>query len=173
MILHNFTFVFSKEREIQLYINHPSQFIKQNQQNLLPTWTVSIKSTIIVLQKSNFSLENSNHEIEKEKDYLRERFFRLGCNLVFTLRDSQYQSDLFDPRNGYPLLSRPGNITLNDTALVQDSLGFNVVKQRCSLLIHPQWGTAIYPSTIVTSASSEIIQPMLQNLQNFLIEVRR
>ncbi|MGK7938443.1 MAG: methylmalonic aciduria and homocystinuria type D protein [Xenococcaceae cyanobacterium] len=170
MIVENFNFLITKKREIQIYINHPSQFIKQNQSSLLPTWTVPIKSIIIVLQKSNFSLENSNHEIEKEKDYLREIFFRLGYNLVFKLRDAQYQSDLFDPRNGYPLLSRPGNITVNDTALVQDLLGFDVVKHRCSLLIHPQWGTAIYPSTIVTSASLEIIQPMLQNLQKFLIE---
>ena len=163
-------FIVPKEREIQIYIDHPNQFIKQNQQDLLPTWTISIKSIILILQKSHFPLENSNHEIEQEKDYLRERFFRLGCNLVFKLRDSQYQSDLFDPRNGYPLLSRPGNLTLNDTALVQDLLGFNVVKHRCSLLIHPKWGTAIYPSTIVTSASLEIIQPMIQNLQNFLVE---
>ena len=148
---------------LQIYIDRPSEFIKQNQHKLLPTWDVSISYIILVLQKSNFPLENSSYEIEREKDYLRERFFRLGCNWVFKLRKDRYQSDLFDPRNGYPLLSRPGAITLSDTTVVRDLLNFDVVKQKCSLLVHPEWGTAIYPSTIVTSAPLEILEPLLQN----------
>ena len=160
------------EKEIQIYIDRPSKFIKQNQHKLLPTWDVSLSYIILVFQKSNFPLENSSHEIEKEKDYLRERFFRLGCNWIFQLRDDRYQSDLFDPRNGYPLLSRPGDMTLSDTTVVRDLLGFDVVKQKCSLLVHPEWGTAIYPSTIVTSAPLEVLEPLLQNLPKFLISDR-
>lgn len=158
------------EREIQIYIDRPSEFIRQNQQKLLPNWNISITCIILVLQKSNFPLENSSYEIEREKDHLRARFLRFGSNLVFKLRDFKYQSDLFDPRSGYPLLSRPGDMTLNNIALVKDLLGFNVVKQECSLLVHPEWGTAIYPSTIVTSASPEILQPFLQDLQKFSID---
>lgn len=150
------------EKRIQVYITEPSQFIQQNQHRLLPTWTVSITHIILVLQKSQFPLENSSQEIEQEKDYLRSRFLRFGCNVVFELRDAQYPSDLFDPRNGYPLLSRCGEITLSDITIVRDVLGFKVIKQKCSLLIHPQWGTAIYPSTIVTSAPLEVIKPLLK-----------
>ncbi|MDJ0687774.1 MAG: methylmalonic aciduria and homocystinuria type D protein [Xenococcaceae cyanobacterium MO_188.B32] len=158
------------EREIQIYIDRPSEFIRQNQQRLLPNWNISITCIILVLQKSNFPLENSSYEIEREKDHLRAIFLRFGSNLVFKLREFKYQSDLFDPRSGYPLLSRPGDMTLNDIALVKDLLGFNVVKQECSLLVHPEWGTAIYPSTIVTSASPEILQPFLPDLQKFSID---
>ena len=155
-------------KEIQIYIKHPSEFIKHNQQRLLPTWTVSIRHIILVLQKSNFPLEHSSYEVEREKDRLRAIFLRLGCNLVFKLGDARYQSDLFDPRNGYPLISRPGEITLSDTTIVKDLLGFDVIKQKCSLLVHPQWGTAIYPSTIVTSASLKLLEPLLQDLNQFL-----
>ena len=91
---------------------------------------------------------------------------RFACSLVFQLRDAHYLSDIFDPRNGYPLLSRPGKITLSDTTVVKDLLGFSVIKGECSLLTHPEWGTAIYPSTIVTSASLEILKPLLPNVVN-------
>lgn len=150
------------EKRIQIYITEPSQFIQQNQHRLLPTWTRSITHIILVLQKSQFPLANSSQEIEQEKDYLRSRFLRFGCHLVFKLIDAQYQGDLFDPRNGYPLISRCGEITLSDTTIVRDLLGFKVIKQKCSLLVHPQWGTAIYPSTIVTSAPLEVIKPLVQ-----------
>lgn len=158
---------FSTESEprIQIYITEPSQFIQQNQHRLLPTWTASITHIILVLQKSKFPLEKSSQEIEQEKDYLRLRFLRFGCNLVFKLIDVQYQGDLFDPRNGYPLLSRCGEINLSDTTVVRDLLDFRVIKQKCSLLIHPQWGTAIYPSTIVTSAPLEVIKPLFESLR--------
>ena len=148
---------------MDIYIVHPSQFIKRYQHRLLPTWTVSITYLILVLQKSNFPLDNSSQEIEREKDYLRARFLRFGCNLVFKLRDYQYQSDLFDPRSGYPLLSRPGESPLSDTTVVRDLLGFEIIKQKCALLVHPDWGTAIYPSTIVTSAPLEVLKPVLQD----------
>ena len=157
-------FITESEQEIHIYIADPSQFIQQNQHRLLPTWTVSITHIILILQKSQFPLENSSQEIEEEKDYLRARFLRFGGNLVFQLGDAQYQSDLFDPRNGYPLLSRCGEITLSDTTVVRDLLGFEVIKQQCSLLIHPQWGTAIYPSTIVTSAPLEVITQFVEKI---------
>ncbi len=148
--------------EIQIYIDRPSQFMMDNQQKLLPTWDVSIACAIVVLQKSRLPTSDVNPDVNQEKNYLREQFLRFGCDLIFQLRDRNYQSDLFDPRSGYPLISSKGKLTLNDNAVVNALLGFSVTKyNNCSLLNHPQWKTAVYPSTIVSTASLEILESML------------
>ena len=149
-------------REIQIYIGRPSQFMIDNQRQLLPTWDVSIGCAIIVLQKSRLPLTNLNPDITQEKNYLRAKFLRFGYDLIFQLRDCNYLSDLFDPRSGYPLITSKRSLTLNDNALVNALLGFTVTKYKnCSLLTHPQWQTAVYPSTIVSTASLEILESMV------------
>ncbi len=149
-------------REIQIYIDRPSQFMIDNQRQLLPTWDVSIGYAIVVLQKSRLPLADVNPDVIQEKNYLREQFLRFGCDLIFQLRDCNYKSDLFDPRSGYPLINSRGNLTLNDNAVVNALLGFTITKDNnCSLLTHPQWETAVYPSTIVSTASLEILESML------------
>ena len=82
--------------------------------------------------------------------------------MIFQLRDRNYQSDLFDPRSGYPLISSKGSLTLNDNAVVNALLEFNLTKYKnCSLLTHPQWKTAVYPCTIVSTAPLERLESIL------------
>ena len=152
-------------REIQIYINSPSQFIIDQQRQLLPTWDNAIANVVIILQKSRFSLDQNHPKVIEEKNFLREQFLRFGCNLIFQLRDAKDESDLFDPRCGFPLISTPGKMILNDNAVVNALLGFSLSNyQHCSLLSHPQWGTAIYPATIVSTASWTKLESALLQL---------
>ena len=153
----------SRGTQTQIYIKPPSSFMLEHQQQLLPTWQVPINYVILVLQQSRVTLKSSSVDVIQEKDYLREQFWRLGCNLIFQLRDRNYLSDLFDPRSGYPWLTPAGQITLNDNAVVEASLGFTVTNYgNCSLLSHPQWHHAVYPSTMVTTAPLTVIKSVLQ-----------
>ena len=36
----------------------------------------------------------------------------------------------------------------------------------CSLLVHPQWGTAVYPSSFFTTAPSDLLQDLLREQLN-------
>ncbi|WP_036485986.1 methylmalonic aciduria and homocystinuria type D protein [Myxosarcina sp. GI1] len=147
---------------VEIYLDRPSQFIIDNQKQLLPTWDKPVTQVILVLQQSRLSLEHNTEAVAREKDRLREQFFRFGCSLVFGLRDRNLLSDLCDPRSGYPVISREGEITLSDAALVKALLGFEVIDYNdCSLIIHPQWGSAMYPSTILTSAGLDELKPVL------------
>ena len=111
------------------------------------------------------SLTENNSEVAEEKNYLRKQFLHFGRDLVWQLRDRGFESDLFDPRSGYPVFSNKGSLTLNDNALVHALLGFRLIpSQNCSLLIHPQWQTAVYPSTIVSTASSTILKATLLDI---------
>ena len=89
---------------------------------------------------------------------------RFGCDVAFNLRDRGFLSDLIDPRTGYPLLSSPGEIPHNDTAVVKALLGFPVIHNNCRVLIHPSWGMAVYPSVLMSSASPTLLNPVLRSV---------
>jgi hypothetical protein len=119
---------------------------------------------VIVLQQSQYELVERTPPVEREKERLREKFMRFGFDVAFNLRDRGFLSNLIDPRTGYPLLSPPGEIPHDDTAVVKALLGFPIIRNRCRVLEHPLWGTAVYPSTLLTSAPPKIIKPLLKSI---------
>ncbi|QLE57872.1 methylmalonic aciduria and homocystinuria type D protein [Nostoc sp. TCL26-01] len=144
---------------VQISIHSPSQYICANRERILPDWQQqTLFWVVIVLQKSRYPLVTSTPEIEIEKELLRERFMRFGFDLAFNLRDRNYLADLIDPRTGYPLLSRPGAIPHNDTAVVKALLHYPVLKNKCCVLVHPTWGTFVYPSIFISAAPPMIVE---------------
>lgn len=89
---------------------------------------------------------------------------RFGCHVAFNLRDRGFLTDLIDPRTGYPLLSHPGEIPHDDTAVVKALLGFPVIHNSCRVLVHPSWGMAVYPSVLITSAFPTMLKPVLKSV---------
>ena len=149
-------------RAIELSIHQPSLFITQNLERVIPDWHGAALWVVLVLQQSRYDLQERTPCAEREKEYLRERFLRFGFEVTLTLREQGYLSNLFDPRTGYPLLSRPGEIPHDDTAAVGALLGFPLIRNTCTLIEHPRWGTAVYPSTLLTAAPPPITRSLLQ-----------
>lgn len=143
---------------VQISIHSPSQYICANCERILPDWKSQPDLwVVIVLQQSRYQLVRRTTATELEKERLREKFMRFGCDLAFKLREHGYLTDLIDPRTGYPLLSHPGEIPHNDTAVVQALLNYPVIKNKCRVLIHPLWGTAVYPSILISVAPPKTI----------------
>lgn len=149
---------------VQISIHRPSAFVAQNLERVLPGWDLPVLWVAIVLQQARYELVETTPEIEQEKERLREKFLRFGFEVVFTLRDRGFASNLIDPRTGYPLLSRPGEIPHDDTAAVKALLGLPVIRNRCCVLEHPLWGKAVYPSTLLTAAPPKAIEPVLKTI---------
>lgn len=144
---------------VQISLHSPSQYICANRERILPDWKNQLSLwVVIVLQQSRYELVENTPEIETEKERLREKFMRFGCDVAFNLRDRSYLTDLIDPRTGYPLLSRPGKIPHDDTAVVKALLDYPVVQNKCRLLVHPNWGMAVYPSIFISEAPPMIIE---------------
>ena len=147
-----------QDERLQVCVSPPHQFALRQQQQFLPSWDVPISYLILVLQQSSISLKESTSKVAQEKDHLRANFLHFGCDLIFALQDRKYQSDLFDPRTGYPLFAR-SKMTWDDNAVVNALLNYPVISyQQCSLLFHPVWKHNVYPSTIITSAPLDIVE---------------
>jgi Methylmalonic aciduria and homocystinuria type D protein len=146
---------------LEIRFCQPSPFVRQHQRQLLPTWNEPIASILLVLQQSRFPLTEKNPELDREKDRLRERFLRWAFPRVCQLRDSHFLTDLIDPRSGYPLFSSAGEICHDDVAAVAAVLGFQIAAAgNCRAIVHPQWGTAVYPGIVLSTASLPVLQQL-------------
>ena len=158
------TYHTSSDREVQIAIASPHQYVRDSQQQLLPDWNVAINYLILILQQSVVSLESQSDLVKKEKDRLRTKFISAGCSLILELQNRGYQSDLFDPRTGHPFFTRSG-LAFDDNAVVKAILNYSITSSgQCSLITHPVWGNNVYPSTIATSAPLKAIVSNLSSI---------
>ncbi|WP_088243939.1 methylmalonic aciduria and homocystinuria type D protein [Calothrix rhizosoleniae] len=152
-------------KAIQITIHSPSEYIQTNRDRIFPDWHNQTSFwVVIVLQQSQYEMLEITPKVEKEKQQLRENFMRFGFDVVFHLRDGGYLSDLIDPRTGYPLLSRPGEIPHDDTAAVKALLNYPIIRNKCRVLIHPQWGISVYPSIFISTANPTVIELAIKNI---------
>ena len=147
------------QTELQYSVHPPSPFLRAHLNQLLPDWSLPAASVLLILQKRQSETLDRTGETETDKDRLREQFIKLGCNIARTLGKMGHQVDLFDPRTGWPLLSSPGEYQLDDVAVVCALLGYATnPKGSCATLLHPIWGRAVYPSTLLSSAPPTLVK---------------
>ncbi len=151
-----------RELGIEIYLSHPSLFVTQNLSNILPEWSAQTAWVILILQQSQFALNQLHSEVEIEKNRLRNQFMNFSLAVVKALGERDFCSDIFDPMTGDPVLSRRGSMTHDDVAVVKALLNFPTTDDRCSALIHPRWQTAVYPGVLITSATPTTIEPILR-----------
>ncbi|MBW4552687.1 MAG: methylmalonic aciduria and homocystinuria type D protein [Aphanocapsa sp. GSE-SYN-MK-11-07L] len=147
---------------MQWSVHPPNPFLQIHLDQLLPAWVEPVQSILIVLQQANQSLLRRTPATEKEKRRLRQQFIQFGDRLIAQLTSQAYQAELFDPRTGWPLFSQPGTLHLDDIAVVRTTLGYPALPQGgCLIIQHPTWGSAVYPSILVSSASPEVLEQIV------------
>jgi hypothetical protein len=162
---HLINLVGKKGKAIEITIHSPSEYIQANRDRIFPDWqNQPTLWMVIVLQQSQYPMMETTPKVEREKQELRENFMRFGFDVTFHLRDRGYPSDLIDPRTGYPLLSRPGEIPHDDTATVKALLHYPIIRNKCRVLIHPQWGISIYPSIFISTAEPTLIELVIKSI---------
>jgi len=151
--------------QIQYSVHAPNDFIQTHLDQLLPGWTAPVLSVLVILQACQLALLHKTPETESLKAELRQRFLHLGFPIAHQLQKQGYWADLFDPQTGWPLLSPPGFLRLDDVAVVRSSLGYPLVASGgCALIEHPEWGNAVYPSILVSSAAPEVVATVTERI---------
>lgn len=149
---------------VEISIHSPSAYVQEHLQELLPNWQNDSVSMIIFLQQAQMSLTEVSPEVEAEKQILWENFIRWSDLLMNQL--STYPTEAFDPRTGYPRRSAPGTLHHSDVPAVHAALGYPIEKNGdCAAIIHPRWGTAVYPSVMISTAPVPEILTALPVLQ--------
>lgn len=148
---------------MQYSVHAPSQFIYTHRNQLLPNWSCPIASVLLVLQPCEIDLLRKNLKVAVQKDRLRQRFLRFGYSVATQLEQLGHCVAIFDPKTGFPWRSPSGSIPLDDVAVARTCLGYRSVQEAgCSVLLHPTWGSAVYPSTLLSSAEPEVVKTILR-----------
>ncbi|MEO0408983.1 MAG: methylmalonic aciduria and homocystinuria type D protein [Cyanobacteria bacterium P01_A01_bin.135] len=130
----------------------PSSYILRHWGRILPDWSGPVQSVIILLQRAPLPRWGRGAPVELAKARLRDRALALGSILAAALSQQGYQTAVFDPRTGLPLATTPG-APLDDVAVAQYLLGYRTEPGGyCTCLLHPRWGGAVYPSTLLSTA---------------------
>ncbi len=133
---------------------------------LLPTWSHPVASVLIVIQPYDGGLLKKTPQTEAQKQRLRQQFLDFGYQVATRLQQMGYLAEIFDPRTGMPLLSKPGQLTLDDVALARSCLGYETAHSYgCNLILHPIWGSSVYPSTLVSSAQPEVVEQVSREVR--------
>lgn len=150
---------------MQYSVHAPTLFIRKHLDKLLPDWSRPVGSVLVVLQPCTSELTQRTPAAESQKQQLRSQFLEFGYPVAAQLQQLGHLADLFDPRTGFPLLSRPGSLRLDDVAVARSCLGYPFTRcQGCSVILHPTWGSAVYPSTLLSSAEPSLVETVVRSL---------
>jgi len=135
----------SLESDCEVHYKAPTQFMYKNWQRLLPDYLATPEIVIIILLKSQFSLNGEGEMIIKEKDRLLKQF--LALSNLYVGRGTE----IISPVDGTPQFSRKGELAFDLVAVVHELLGwpFSQTPQGCKVLKHPLWGEAVYPGIVL------------------------
>lgn len=143
----------------------PTPFIARHSRELVPEWSSPVGTVLIIFQRAACDLNQRSPLTEQQKNRLRLTFIDLGLAIATQLRQLGHFAELFDPQTGHPLLSTPGTLELDDVAVIRACLGYPTLQiDGCSLVLHPAWGSAVYPSVILSSAPPDTVLAVMHSV---------
>ena len=120
-------------------------------------------------QKASVDLVNVGPHVEREKDALLEAFVAFAGRACELLGAQGHWADYIDPCSGLPMLHRSGTGVYGEVDALVTLLRYTTVNAGCcKVALHPQWGSAVYPASLMTKAP---LQDAMQALQQAAAEM--
>ena len=114
-------------------------------------------------QKALQDLVAVGEHIELEKDRLLNVFIGFARDMCRRIRDLGYWADFIDPCSGLPMLTRNCNKVYSEVDGMECCLGYKAHNAGfCKVLLHPVWGSAVYPATIFCYAPRAAVLNLVQ-----------
>lgn len=150
---------------LQYSVHPPTEFIRTHLDQLLPSWRLPVLSVLVFLQFCQFAFLEQTVHTEISKNQFRQQFVEFGSQVIFQLKAMGHLADIFDPRTGLPMTSPPGQLRLNDVKVVCATLDYSIDSSgSCAVIVHPTWGRAVYPSTLVSSAQPDVVEGVVATI---------
>ncbi|KAJ3172887.1 hypothetical protein HDU87_007723 [Geranomyces variabilis] len=147
---------------IQYSIHKPGRHLLRELELIFPQAKAnSVLPSLLVIplfQQSVYDLVAVSPETNWERDLLLEYINRWAKAVVMSVRRLGFWADLTDPASGYPNFSPRGGSLYPDVDGSVALLGYHTIQAGCCrVLVHPQWGTRNYPSTVFSAAPLDVM----------------
>lgn len=115
-------------------------------------------------QQSDIDLVNWGEKADNEKDRLLEQFMEFAKIVCNHLTSLQYWADYIDPCSGLPMIHREnGSRVYGEVEGLVALLGYKTQNAGCcKIILHPKWGSSVYPASIFAKAPVEEVQRAIQ-----------
>ncbi|KAF9943346.1 hypothetical protein BGZ67_000025 [Mortierella alpina] len=143
----------------------PKRMIKELS-TVFPNRDLSNLLVVPTIQKCNNDMVAWDAEIAKEKDDRLDDFVRWATVLHDRLEKLGFWSDMTDPASGYPSFSERGRDVYPDVDGCQLLLKYDFQNAGCcKVLLHPTWGSKIYPATFFTTAPTDVLLRTMEDVE--------
>mmetsp|Transcript_16586 Transcript_16586/g.21518 ORF Transcript_16586/g.21518 Transcript_16586/m.21518 type:complete len:180 (+) Transcript_16586:89-628(+) len=114
-------------------------------------------------QQTQEDLVNIGEGVEVEKDRCLNVFSDFARSVCAQLTALGHWADYIDPCSGLPMLSPNNNSVYSEVEGMQLLLRYGVLNAgMCRVLLHPVWGSSVYPATMFTTAPYEVVSKILE-----------
>eukprot|EP01040_Poterioochromonas_malhamensis_P016258 gene16258-18416_t len=159
------------EPSIQLSVHSIASVSVLNELNMIfPNASFKKLNTVIIstMQPANVELAKYDVEVDQEKDRLLENFVSLGSALCDIFQSRGVFADFFDPCSGLPARTTDSNQIFSEVQAAQSLHNYQIMNAGCcKILLHPEWGSAVYPASIVVQSTADVVIPIVQHLCKF------
>ena len=115
-------------------------------------------------QKAKHDLVAIGDHIEAEKDRLLNVYLSFAHDFCQKMQQQGYWADYIDPCSGLPMLSRDCNKVYSEVDSMQVLLNYRAYNAGfCKILVHPKWGSSVYPATMFVRAKREDVVQLLES----------
>eukprot|EP00899_Mesostigma_viride_P010122 jgi/Mesvir1/19110/Mv12855-RA.1 len=125
---------------------------------IFPGVDVSQLLIIPTNQRARLDLAGVGADIEDEKNRLLDEFLKFSRTLEATLAAEGHWADYMDPCSGLPMVHRETQVVYSEVDSMEYLLGYKTANAGCcKVLLHPRWGSGVYPSTFFTTAPLDVV----------------
>jgi len=92
------------------------------------------------------------------------------ARLVVEYLDSLgYWADYIDPCSGLPMVNRDSGSVYGEVQALVSLLGYQTQNAGCcKIVLHPRWGSSVYPASIFTKATIDAVKAAIGRAERIL-----
>uniref|UniRef100_A0A7S0RSJ5 Methylmalonic aciduria and homocystinuria type D protein n=1 Tax=Chlamydomonas leiostraca TaxID=1034604 RepID=A0A7S0RSJ5_9CHLO len=124
--------------------------------------SVDLDKLLIVptCQHAAMDLVQTGETVDVEKDNLLEKFMAWASAVCSKLGAQGHWADYIDPCSGLPMVHTDGpHQVYPEVEGLAVLKGFKTSNAGCcKVLLHPRWGSAVYPASMFTTAPADALQ---------------
>jgi hypothetical protein len=103
-------------------------------------------------------------DVAQEKDRRLELYMEFARTLCEKLVAKGYWADYIDPCSGLPMLTKETTKCYSEVEGMQSMLRYKTMDAgMCKVLLHPMWGSFVYPATAFSDAPLDVITQAIEN----------
>ena len=114
-------------------------------------------------QKTTVNIIKTGEKVDEEKDACLERFVKFAEIATDVLREKDFWCDYIDPCSGLAMIHKESQRVYGEVDALVTLLNYEYTNVGCcKIVMHPKWGSSVYPASLFAIAPEEEVRSALR-----------